>query len=57
LVNLLPIGFGSGVQITLPASLIIPFQIIGNLAAATSAFGEHVKQNHLSISNCKISPQ
>ena len=57
LASLLPLGFASGVQITLPASLIIPFQFAGDLAAATSAFEEHVKQNHLSISNCKVSQQ
>lgn len=57
LASLLPLGFGSGVQLTQPASLVIPFQFAGNLDAATAAFEHHLRQNQLSVSKCKIEPR
>ena len=57
LVSLLPLGFGSGVQITRPASLVIPFQFAVSLDAATSAFEQHLKQNQIAVEKCKIVPQ
>ena len=57
LASLLPLGFGSGVQITQPASLVIPFQFAVSLDAATSAFEQHQKQNQIAVEKCKIVPQ
>lgn len=57
LASLLPLGFGSGVQITLPASLIIPFQFAGTLEQAKAAFEQHLRQNKLSAGKCSIIPQ
>ena len=56
LASLLPLGFGSGVQITLPASLIIPFQFAGTLEQAKAAFEQHLRQNQLSVAKCSIIP-
>ena len=57
LASLLPLGFGSGVQITQPASLVIPFQFSGSLDAATETFEQHLKQNQIAVEKCKIVPQ
>ena len=57
LASLLPLGFGSGVQITRPASLIVPFQFAGNLEQAKTAFEKHLRQNQLSAGKCSITPQ
>lgn len=57
LAKLLPLGLGSGVKISQPASLTIPFQFAGDLGAAKTVFEQHLKQNQLSISICKIAPQ
>jgi CheY-like chemotaxis protein len=57
LVSLLPLGFGSGVQITRPASMVIPFQFAGKLEQATAAFEQHLRQNQLASGKCKITPQ
>lgn len=56
LASLLPLGFGSGVQITQPASLVIPFQFSGSLDAATATFEQHLRQNQISVGKCKIVP-
>ncbi len=56
LASLLPLGFGSGVQITQPASLVIPFQFSGSLDAATETFEQHLRQNQISVGKCKIVP-